>query len=88
MPIYEYKCQECGEVFDKLLRSTAAKAEVEKREAEEEALRQKRAAEREAMGAKRAPGEDDEEMPHTAAKIQVSALDKMICNLDRIHRRI
>jgi len=29
MPIYEYKCQECGEVFDKLVRSTAAKAEVE-----------------------------------------------------------
>ncbi|MHB1356302.1 MAG: FmdB family zinc ribbon protein [Anaerolineae bacterium] len=28
MPIYEYDCQECGEHFDKLIRSTSANAAV------------------------------------------------------------
>lgn len=29
MPIYEYQCQECGEVFDKFTRSMSAKIEVD-----------------------------------------------------------
>jgi putative FmdB family regulatory protein len=28
MPIYEYQCQECGEHFDKFLRSFSAEADV------------------------------------------------------------
>lgn len=28
MPIYEYQCQECGEHFDKFVRSISAEAEV------------------------------------------------------------
>jgi len=29
MPIYEYSCQECGNVFDKLVRSMSSVVEVE-----------------------------------------------------------
>jgi len=29
MPIYEYRCQKCGHVFDKLVRSMSASGEVE-----------------------------------------------------------
>jgi putative FmdB family regulatory protein len=29
MPIYEYRCQECGEKFEKLVRSSAQADEVE-----------------------------------------------------------
>ncbi len=64
-----------------------AKAEVEKREAEEADLRAKRAAERDAMAGSQAHEEDDEEMPHTAAAVQTSALDRMISRLDQVHRR-
>lgn len=28
MPIYEYRCQECGECFDKFVRSISAEVEV------------------------------------------------------------
>ncbi len=28
MPIYEFDCKECGEKFDKLVRSSAAQSEV------------------------------------------------------------
>ncbi len=28
MPIYEYRCSQCGEKFEKLLRSTSGQAEV------------------------------------------------------------
>lgn len=29
MPIYEYRCQKCGHVFDKFVRSMSATGEVE-----------------------------------------------------------
>ncbi len=29
MPIYEYRCQDCGAVFEKFLRSTGGPVEVE-----------------------------------------------------------
>lgn len=29
MPIYEYQCQECGEEFEKLIRSASSQPEVE-----------------------------------------------------------
>lgn len=28
MPIYEYRCQECGEKFDKLIRSSTDQTEI------------------------------------------------------------
>jgi acetyl-CoA decarbonylase/synthase complex subunit delta len=64
------------------------KAEAEKREAEEEALRQKRAAEREALNAKRKTEEGEAEIAKTAAEVQTDPLEKMIRLLDRIHRRV
>ncbi len=64
------------------------KAEAEKREAEEDALRQKRAAEREAAVAKRGTAETEEAVPKTAAQIQSDPLEKMMAQLDRIHRRV
>jgi acetyl-CoA decarbonylase/synthase, CODH/ACS complex subunit delta len=63
------------------------KAEAQKREADEEALRQKRAAEREKMMAQRKV-EPEEEIAKTAAAVQLDALQKMIRDLDRIHRRV
>ncbi len=64
------------------------KAEVAKREAEEDALRQKRAAEREKMAAQRRSAEQDEAVSKTAAAVQKDALEKMVGQLDRIHRRV
>lgn len=64
------------------------KAEVEKREAEEEALRQKRAAEREKQMKERLAEETDEEVAKTAAAVQADPLEKMTALLDRIHRRV
>jgi len=72
-----------------------AKAESEAREAaqqkakleaELDSIRQKRAAEREKMMAQRA-GADGEEEKKTAAKVQKSMVDKLIDNLDWVHRR-
>jgi acetyl-CoA decarbonylase/synthase complex subunit delta len=72
-----------------------AKAEVEaKKAAEEKAkveaeideIRQKRAKEREEIAAKRA-GVAEEEVKKTAAAEQKSMVDKMVENLDWIHRR-
>ncbi len=63
------------------------KAEAGKREAEEDALRQKRAAEREKMMAQR-KAEQEEAVAKTAAAVQMDALEKMVRQLDRIHRRV
>jgi acetyl-CoA decarbonylase/synthase complex subunit delta len=73
-----------------------AKAEAEARqaaeakakaEAELDAIRQKRAEEREALAAKRASA-TEEEVSKTPAAVQKSMVDKMIDNLNWIHRRI
>ncbi|MFH1980756.1 MAG: acetyl-CoA decarbonylase/synthase complex subunit delta [Pseudomonadota bacterium] len=67
-----------------------AKADADanaKREAEAEALRQKRAAEREKFKAGRKVAAD-ETVPMSAAADQMSPLDKMLYQLDRIHRRV
>ncbi len=61
--------------------------EKAKVEADLEAIRQKRAKEREALAAKRQAG-TEEEVPKTPAAVQKSMVDKMIENLDWIHRRI
>jgi acetyl-CoA decarbonylase/synthase complex subunit delta len=63
------------------------KAEIQKREAEEEALRQKRAAEREKLAAQREKVAE-ETVAKTAAAVQMDMLDKMSARLDRIHRRV
>jgi acetyl-CoA decarbonylase/synthase complex subunit delta len=73
-----------------------AKAEEETRKAAEEKakveaeldeIRQKRAAEREKLAAKRESA-SDEEVPKTPAAIQKSMVEKMVDNLNWIHRRI
>jgi acetyl-CoA decarbonylase/synthase, CODH/ACS complex subunit delta len=64
--------------------ATEAKA---KAEAELDAIRQKRAQEREDLAAKRA-SETEEEVPKTPAAVQKSMVDKMVDNLNWIHRRI
>lgn len=64
----------------------AAADEAAKREADEQALREKRAAEMEKRAAKSA-GKPKEKVAMTASKIQKSMLEKIIENLDRIHKR-
>lgn len=64
----------------------AAEAKA-KAEAELEAIRQKRAKEREALAAKRASA-TEEEVSKTPAAIQKSMVEKMVDNLNWIHRRI
>jgi len=62
----------------------AQKDAVAAREAAEQALRDKRAAEMAKHATQAAPKKD---VPLTAAKVQKSMLDKIIENLDRIHKR-
>jgi acetyl-CoA decarbonylase/synthase, CODH/ACS complex subunit delta len=64
-----------------------AQAEIRKREAEEEALRQKRAAERDKLNAQRKSEGKKSAVSKTAAAVQLDALDKIMRQLDRIHRR-
>jgi acetyl-CoA decarbonylase/synthase complex subunit delta len=64
-----------------------AAEEKVKVEAELDEIRQKRAAEREKLAAKRA-GVSEEEVPKTPAAVQKSKVEKMIENLDWVHRRI
>jgi len=64
----------------------AAEAKA-KSEAELESIRQKRAEEREALAAKRASA-TEEEVSKTPAEVQKSMVEKMIDNLNWIHRRI
>jgi acetyl-CoA decarbonylase/synthase complex subunit delta len=84
----EAKAKAEAEAKAKAEEEAKRKAEVEKREAEEEALRQKRTAEREAALAKREGQDTEEEVPKTAAEIQTDPLEKMMSHLDRIHRRV
>ncbi|UCD78209.1 MAG: acetyl-CoA decarbonylase/synthase complex subunit delta [Desulfobacterales bacterium] len=64
----------------------AAEAKA-KAESELDAIRQKRAKEREALAAKRASA-GEEEVSKTPAAVQKSMVEKMVENLDWIHRRI
>jgi len=64
----------------------AAEAKA-KAEAELEAIRQKRAQEREALAANRASA-TEEEVSKTPAAVQKSMVEKMVDNLNWIHRRI
>jgi acetyl-CoA decarbonylase/synthase complex subunit delta len=82
----EAKVKADAEAKAKAEATAKAKAEVEKREAEEDALRQKRAAEREKLMTQRKV-EYEEEVAKTAAAVQMDALGKMALRLDRIHRR-
>jgi acetyl-CoA decarbonylase/synthase complex subunit delta len=64
------------------------KAEAKAREKEElQALRQKRVSEREKAGAERKVGAG-ERVTQTPAAAQPTLVDRLIANLDRIHRRI
>jgi acetyl-CoA decarbonylase/synthase, CODH/ACS complex subunit delta len=84
----EAKAKADAETKAKADAEAKAKAEVQKREAEEEALRQKRAAEREKLNAQRQSEGNEVEIAKTAAAVQLSALEKMSRELDRIHRRV
>jgi acetyl-CoA decarbonylase/synthase complex subunit delta len=84
----EAKAKAEAEAKAKAEEAAKLKAEVDKREAEEDALRQKRAAEREAAMAKHKAEEGEEAVPKTAAEIQSDPLEKMMQRLDRIHRRV
>jgi acetyl-CoA decarbonylase/synthase complex subunit delta len=64
-----------------------AAAAVAKREAEEEAIRQQRAKEREARMAQHDAG-TGEEVPLTPAAVQKTAAEKILEQLNRIHRRV
>lgn len=64
-----------------------AAEESAKAEAELDAVRQKRAAEREKLAAKRESAAE-EEVSKTPAAVQKSMTDKMVENLDWVHRRI
>jgi acetyl-CoA decarbonylase/synthase complex subunit delta len=64
-----------------------AAAEKAKIEAELDEVRQKRAAEREKLAASRASA-PEEEVPKTPAAVQKSMTDKMIDNLNWIHKRV
>jgi acetyl-CoA decarbonylase/synthase complex subunit delta len=92
----EAKAKAEAEAKAKAEAEAKAKAEAAAREAAEakakaeselEAIRQKRAAEREALAAKRASA-TEEEVSKTPAAVQKSMVDKMIDNLNWIHRRI
>ena len=86
----EAKAQAEAEAKAQAEADAKAKAEAEakaKQEADEQAIRDKRAKEREAVRAKRAPVPVEEEVPKTAAVEQKTDLEKMLNQLDRIHRR-
>ena len=81
----EAKAKEKAEAEKKA--AEAAKAEAKDKEREEiQALRFKRAQEREKMAAERTGKEST--VPKTAAEEQMDLVDKLIRNIDRIHRRI
>ncbi|MDJ0784250.1 MAG: acetyl-CoA decarbonylase/synthase complex subunit delta [Desulfosarcinaceae bacterium] len=84
----EAKAKAEAEAKAKAEEAAKLKAENEKREAEEDSLRQKRTAEREALLAKRKEAAGDEEVSKTAAEIQTDPLERMLSRLDRVHRRV
>jgi acetyl-CoA decarbonylase/synthase complex subunit delta len=86
----EAKAKADAEAAAKAKADAEKKAEAdarEKREAEEDAVRQQRAKEREEMAAKRAAAAVEGEVSITPAAIQKSDIDKMLENLDRVHKR-
>ena len=67
---------------------TRAEAEAKAKEKEElQTLRYKRALEREKLEAERMASEG-KEIPKTPSKLQMTLVDKLIQDLDRIHRRV
>jgi acetyl-CoA decarbonylase/synthase complex subunit delta len=64
----------------------ALKDAAAKREAEEQAIREKRAAEKEKAAAERATAPKSS-VPMTAAKFQKTELERILENLDKVHRR-
>jgi len=75
------------EEAQKKVAAAEAKAEAKSKEKEElQALRYKRAQEREKMAAGRTGKES--EVTKTAAEQQMDMVDKLIRNIDRIHRRV
>ena len=72
---------------EKVEQEAAAKAKAE-RDGEEDALRQKRVAERAKMAAKRGAEDSDEEVSMTPAAEQKTGLDRIIENLNWVHRRV
>lgn len=84
----EAKAKAEAEAKAKAEEEAKRKAEAEKREAEEDALRQKRTVEREAALAKRMTEEGEQAVRKTAAEVQTDQLEKMMRLLDRIHRRV
>jgi len=87
----EVKAKEDAEAKVKAEAEAKAKADTEaaaKREEEEGELRLKRAAEREKHAAERAKKDAGNVIPMTAAAEQMSANEKILDTLNRIHRRI
>jgi len=84
----EAKAKAEAEAKAKAEEEARLKAEREQREAEEQELRLKREAEREALRAKRKQEAKGAKIPKTPAKVQKDMLDKLVEQLDRIHRRV
>jgi acetyl-CoA decarbonylase/synthase complex subunit delta len=83
----EVKTKAEAEAKAKAEEEAKAKAESKSKEKEElQALRLKRAQEREKAAAGRAQQQSEE--PKTAAEEQMDMVDKLIRNIDRIHRRV
>ncbi len=85
----EAKAKADAEAKEKAEAEAKKKADADaaaKREAEEDAIRQKRAKEREERLAQQKT-EPKKDVSMTPAETQLSALDKMLDRLDRIHRR-
>lgn len=83
----EAKAKAEAEAKKKAEAEAKAKGEAKSKEKEElQSLRFKRAQEREKMSAERTGGES--EVPKTAAKEQMDMVDKLIRNINRIHRRV
>ena len=84
----EAKARAEAEAQAKIEAEEKAKAEAEEKEKEDlQALRYKRALEKEKLEAERKALEG-EKIPKTAATQQLSLVDKLMQDLDRIHRRV
>ena len=84
----EAKAKADAEAKAKAEAAAQAKADAERAKVESELdeIRQKRAAEREKLAAQRA-GTEEEEETKSAAAVQKSMVDKLIENLDWVHKR-
>jgi len=92
----EAKAKAAADAKAKAEADAKAKVEAEKqaekdaaaaREAEEEEIRQKRAAEREAHAEGRS-AKSTTDIAKTAAAVQMTELDRIMANLDRVHKRV